>query len=380
MMADGHTPRVLMVIAKFAPAIGGTENQALLLCESLRKQGLDVSVLTRSVPGLPEHTAVRGIPVHRSIRVIDKGKLFGVAYFFSCLYFLFVHRRKYDIIHCHILHGFHSLAAVLMKCVCGKKVIIKVSSTGFLSNFIELKNSLFGSCMLRFLRHADRLVTLCNQAFAEASAQGFADTNIAVIPNGVDAVRFKPRQSQGSQRKRIVYVGSLAAAKGVDILIDALYSLRQEQPDIALEIFGSGSAENQLKEKSAALGLADAVRFYGTVPDIEHHLDTSCIIIQPSLSEGMSNVILEAMAAGLPVIATRTGAAPDMIQDAVNGLLVDVGSAEQIHDAIVRLLADEDFAHRIGMQARASIESTYAIDIVAGHYLRLYRSLNGTSG
>jgi glycosyltransferase involved in cell wall biosynthesis len=234
--------------------------------------------------------------------------------------------------------------------------------------------------MLRLLRHADCLVTLCSQAYAEAQAQGFADTRITVIPNGVDADRFKPQPSHGFQRKRIVYVGSLAATKGVDILIDALYSLRQEQPEIVLEIFGSGPEENQLKEKSATLGLADAVRFYGTVPDIEHHLDTPCIVVQPSLSEGMSNVILEAMAAGLPVVATRTGAAPEIIQDAVNGLLVDVGSAEQIHDAIARLLADEGFAHRIGMQARASIESRYSIDIVAGHYLSLYRSLNGTSG
>ena len=369
-----------MFVAQFFPAVGGTENQARLLCESLIQKGVDVQVLTRHVRGLPVEESVGAVPVYRSIRVINRGKLFGISYFLSCLYFLLRHHGKYDIIHCHILSGFHSLAAVLMKCVCGKKVIIKVSSTGFLSNFIELKSSLFGSFMLRFLRHADRLVVLCSQAFAEASAQGFADTKIAVIPNGVDAVRFKPRQSQGVQRKRIVYVGSLAAAKGVDILLDALYSLRQEQPEIALEIFGSGPAENQLKEKSATLGLADAVRFYGTVADIEQQLDTSCIVVQPSLSEGMSNVILEAMAAGLPVVATRTGAAPDMIQDAVNGLLVDVGSAEQIHNAIVRLLADEDFAHRIGMQARASIESMYAIDIVAGHYLSLCRSLNETSG
>ena len=380
MAAEQVRPRVLMIVSKFFPAVGGTENQALLLCESLIKKGLDVSVLTRHVPGLPEQESVGSVPVHRSIRVINKGKLFGVSYFLSCLCFLVVHRRKFDIIHCHILSGFHSLAAVLMKCVCGKKVIIKVSSTGFLSNFIELKNSLFGSCMIRFLRHADRLVTLCSQAFAEAAAQGFADTKIAVIPNGVDAGRFKPQQSQGSQRKRIVYVGSLVTTKGVDILIDALYSLRQEQQEIALEIFGSGPAENQLKEKSAALGLADAVRFYGTVTDIEHYLGIPCIVVQPSLSEGMSNVILEAMAAGLPVVATRTGAAPDIIQDTVNGLLVDVGSAEQIHDAIGRLLADEGFARRIGVQARASIESTYAIDIVAGQYLSLYRSLNGTSG
>ena len=91
----------------------------------------------------------------------------------------------------------------------------------------------------------------------------------------------------------------------------------------------------------------------------------------------MSNVILEAMAAGLPVVATRTGAAEDMIQDSVNGLLVDPGSAQQIHDAVERLLSDEALAERIGRQARVLIESRYSIEQVALSYHELYRELLG---
>jgi glycosyltransferase involved in cell wall biosynthesis len=368
-------PRVLMIIAKFHPAIGGTENQALLLCENLIKKGLDVSVLTRHVHGLPNYADVRGVAVHRAIRVIDCGKLFGGTYFLSCLYFLFVHRRKYDIIHCHILHGFQSMAAVLMQRLFRKKVIIKVASTGMLSDFMMLRQSLFGSGMLRFLRRADCLVALCGQAVAEARAQGFSENRIAVIPNGVDASRFRPVPGREYSYTRIVYAGSLTATKGVDVLIDAFAALRQEHALFGLDIFGSGPLQESLHEKAVELGISVDVRFHGKVADIERYLDSSCIFVQPSLVEGMSNVILEAMAAGLPVVSTRTGAAAEIIQDGVNGLLVDAGSSEQIRDAIVRIVSDRDFAQRIGIEARATIASTYAIEIVAERYRELYESL-----
>lgn len=369
-----------MIIAKFHPVIGGTENQALLLCESLIRKGLDVSVLTRHVHGLSEYDYVRGVPVFRAIRVIDRGKLFGLTYFFSCLYFLFVHRRKYDIIHCHILHGFHSMAAVLMQRLFRKKVIIKVANTCARSDFKVLRQTLFGAYMLRFLRRVDRLVALCGQSVAEARAQGFSAERIVVVPNGVDTSRFRPVLSREYSKKRIVYAGSLTVIKGADVLIDAFAGLRQEHGMLRLDIFGSGPLHDRLKQKSADLGLTDHVRFHGTVSDLERYLDSSCVFVQPSMVEGMSNVILEVMAAGLPVIATRVGAAPDIIQNGVNGLLVDAGSSEQIRDAIVRIADDENFAQRIGMEARTLIESRYAVEIVAEKYCALYQSLIATPG
>jgi glycosyltransferase involved in cell wall biosynthesis len=318
---------------------------------------------------------MKGIAVHRAIRVIDCGKLFGATYFLSCLYFLFVHRRKYDIIHCHILHGFHSMAAVLMQRLFKKKVIIKVASTGMLSDFMMLRQSLFGSGMLRFLRRADCLVALCSQAVEEARAQGFTDERIVVIPNGVDASRFRPVPAREHSHIRIVSAGSLTATKGVDVLIDAFAGLRQEHARLRLDIFGSGPLQESLHEKAVQLGTSVDVRFHGVVADIERYLDSSCIFVQPSLVEGMSNVILEAMAAGLPVVSTRTGAAAEIIQNGVNGLLVDAGSSEQIRDAILRIVSDEDFAQRIGMEARAGIVSKYAIEIVAEKYCALYQTL-----
>lgn len=370
-----RAPRALMIVAKFFPAVGGTENQALMLCEELLRQGVDVAVLTRRVSGLPAYEHVQGVAVSRSIRVIDRGKLFGVTYFLSSLFWLIAHRRHYDIIHCHILHGFHSLAAVLMKYLFGKKVIIKVASTGILSDFTMLKNSLLGVWMLSVLHHADRIIALCRQAVAEASENGFQSKKIVVIPNGVDTARFKPARLQPGVPKRIVYAGSLTATKGVDVLIDAFFMLKREQTDLVLDIFGSGPLHDSLRDKAVSLGLAGDVIFHGSVPDIERRLSSACIFVQPSLVEGMSNVILEAMAAGLPVVATTTGAAPEIIQDGVNGLLVNPGSVDQMYAAVARLLSDEALAERIGRKARASIEASYSIETVAGTYVELYHQL-----
>jgi L-malate glycosyltransferase len=367
--------RVVMIVSKFFPAVGGTENQALLLCEHLMQQGISVEVLTRRVQGLPDREQVRGVAVSRAIRVLDRGKLFGVTYFVSCLTWLIVHRRDYDIIHCHILHGFHSLAAVCMRYLFGKKVIIKVASTGLLSDFTVLKNTLFGPSMLGFLRNADRIIALCREAVAEARENGFQSKKIVVIPNGVDTARFKPARLQAGVPKRIVYAGSLTATKGVDVLIDAFFMLKREQTDLVLDIFGSGSLHDSLRDKAVSLGLAGDVIFHGSVPDIERRLSSACIFVQPSLVEGMSNVILEAMAAGLPVVATTTGAAPDIIQDGVNGLLVNPGSVEQMYAAVARVLSDEALAESIGRKARASIEASYSIETVVNTYVELYHQL-----
>jgi glycosyltransferase involved in cell wall biosynthesis len=126
------------------------------------------------------------------------------------------------------------------------------------------------------------------------------------------------------------------------------------------------------------MGCADEVIFHGEVADVERFFDTHCVFVQPSLAEGMSNVLLEAMACGLPVIATRTGAAEDIIQDSVNGLLVDAGSAEQICDAVRKIISDEEFVFRLGMSARTTIEENYSIDIVAKRYMDMYRELTAS--
>jgi len=364
-----------MVLSYFHPFRGGAENQALLLSEKLRQKNLDVSVLTRSFKHLPTSETIRTVPVCRLIKTVNVRTLFGLYYFFSCVFFMIVKRKQYDIVHCHILQGFHSAAAVFVGCLFKKKIVIKVAGTGVSSDFNYLRRVFGGKYILRFLKKTSRLIVTSNQSVAEAQREGFSNRQITIIPNGVDTRRFEPSDRLVDSRTRIVCVGRLIKGKGVDILIDAFSQMKREGLCRLLDILGDGPERDVLEKKAAELDCAEDITFHGEAGKVESFFDNTCIFVQPSLSEGMSNVILEAMASGLPVIATRTGAAADIIQDSVNGILVDAGSAEQIQDAVKKIVSDTIFAQLLGSNARKTVEETYAIDRVARKYLELYSEL-----
>lgn len=134
-----NSPRILMIISLFYPAIGGAEQQTLRLAELLIKKGAAVTILTRKMPNCKSFETFGNVPVYRFIRTVPWGKLFGISYCLSCLWYLFRERNSYDIIHCHILQGLHSFAAVCIKRLFNKKLIVKVAMAGAISDFAELK-------------------------------------------------------------------------------------------------------------------------------------------------------------------------------------------------------------------------------------------------
>ena len=153
-------PSIVMVISHFHPFLGGAEQQALFLSERLMQKGYSVSVLTRSFPGLPCRETIRGVPVYRHIRTIDRGKLFGLTYMLSVFWFLFRRRKSYDIIHCHLL-GFHSAIAVVSKWLFKKKTCSLVGATGPISEFVQLRNGLWGQLLLKIIL-TDQIILMLN--------------------------------------------------------------------------------------------------------------------------------------------------------------------------------------------------------------------------
>jgi glycosyltransferase involved in cell wall biosynthesis len=364
-----------MALSFFHPLCGGAENQALLLAEELRARGIDVFVVTRHFKGLAPRERIRGIPVYRRIRTVARPMLFSLWYAVSCFAFMVFNRKRYDIIHCHILQGFHSPAAVIAGMLFNKKTVIKITSSGPTSDFVSLSKVFLGAWILKLLRRADCVVATSAASAHEALEQGFSRGQVVCIPNGVDIRRFAPRSGPAQARTRILCVGRLIPGKGHAVLLDAFAQLCRECGSLRLEIVGDGPEKRALERKAGHLGLARAVVFHGEAASVETFFDNTAVAVQPSLSEGMSNVMLEAMAAGLPVVATRTGAAPDVISDGVNGFLVDPGSADQIRDAVKTIIADEALARRLGAAARRTVEENYSIGIVAEKYMDLYRGL-----
>jgi len=150
---------------------------------------------------------------------------------------------------------------------------------------------------------------------------------------------------------RLVYVGRLSHEKGLYHLLDAIPSIRDNTDKrVSLTLCGSGPEMDGLKQKASSMGLSDMVRFRGFVSmgeELNRELDGSDILILPSVSEGIPKVLIEGMARGVPVIASRVGGIPDIVADGVNGILIEAQSPGAIVDAVRGLAADPTLMRRL---------------------------------
>jgi glycosyltransferase involved in cell wall biosynthesis len=368
--------RILMIISLFPPFLGGAERQAYQLAKKLVERGIEVAILTRHFSHLPRSEAMEGVVVYRHIRTIGWRMFFGISYLWSVLLFLCVHRRSYDIIHCHQLHGFHTLAAVWFKWLFGKKVMVKVSSTGITSDFLSLQEITFGRYFLYWARKVDRIIAICSEATKEIMAHGFDSDNIEEIPNGVNSEYFSPGAARApSALRTITFVGRLDRCKGISFLLNAFKELRDEKRALRLCIVGDGPERSALKALCNELGVTDSVEFKGETPEVLTEYRKADIFVLPSLSEGLSNVVLEAMSCGLPVVATKVGGAVDVVKDGITGLLVEPGNVDQLKDALRKMLDNPKGAEHFGINARKLIEEQYSLEYITSRYVACYEHL-----
>lgn len=369
-------PRILMIISQFYPLLGGAEVQAQLLACGLLKRGMQVFVLTREMKGLPRHETIDGIPVFREIKTVDWGFFWGIFYAASVCVFLFKKRNDYDIIHCHIVHGFHTFVSLLFKYVFNKKLLVKMSSSGETSDFNLLKEVKFGRFLLRCIRHVDAIISVCRKSTEEILKNGFSKDILIEIPNGVDTHKFfKPSQKKRKNHSNIVFVGRLDSYKGVNYLLNGFGDVLAKVGHVTLTIIGNGPDECLLRDIAKRLGIIDQVVFKGRQEDIWSELCDADIFVLPSLSEGMSNVLLEAMSCGLPVVATSVGGNGDLVKDRRNGMLIKPRDSAKLGGALLELLENEAFANTLGKEARQTVEENYSMDRVVDKYVTLYNRL-----
>jgi glycosyltransferase involved in cell wall biosynthesis len=173
-----------------------------------------------------------------------------------------------------------------------------------------------------------------------------------------------PRPSLSSAAPRIVTVGRLHPVKGFDIAIDALAMLLPRLPGVSLDIYGDPQVGHEpharaLDAQVRRLGLADAVRFHGHRPCPWTSWDGAALYVQPSRTEPFGMALIEAMACGLPVVATRVAGPSDVIDDGRTGLLVEPGGATALAVAIERVVRDPELAHALASAGQAHVLATY---------------------
>jgi glycosyltransferase involved in cell wall biosynthesis len=195
-----------------------------------------------------------------------------------------------------------------------------------------------------------RAVIAVSAALAGRLRQAGVDpARVHVIPNGVDTARFAPRSRAAARAAlgidatapTVLFVGNLKPVKGIDILLDAVATMVRARPALKLFIIGGGPLHGRLRESAVRLGLDASVRMLGEQPpeEIARWMNAADVLCLPSRSEGMPNVVLEAGASGLPVVATRVGGIPEILAEDAAGYLVPPADPAALAGALERALA-----------------------------------------
>jgi glycosyltransferase involved in cell wall biosynthesis len=168
-------------------------------------------------------------------------------------------------------------------------------------------------------------------------------------------------------------VGRLAAEKGVPVLLAALVRAREVRPSLTLTLVGDGSDRRSLEEEARALGLDEAVTFVGyrSQEEVAQLLSEASALVLPSFAEGVPVVLMEAMATGLPVVATRVAGIPELVEDGVSGRVVAPGEEEALAQAILDVTASPATAARMGAAGRSRVRADFDLRAEAAGLARL---------
>lgn len=281
-----------------------------------------------------------------------------------------------DVIHGHYLGP--AVSASIVGAVCGIPAVATLHGAGDIA--VERHRALKAALLNRVLR---RVVFVSESLRREVLAGGALRPGFTrVIPNGIDPARFFPRRDLALRHELEIAadaflvgaVGNLRAAKGYDVLLRAAARLRERIPRLHVVIAGEARGElfEQLQALRASLGLEETVTFAGFRDDVAGVLAACDAFALTSRSEGFSLATVQAMAMGLPVVATRCGGPEELVEDGITGLLVQNGSPAAVADALAHLHDSADLRARLGAAAALATHTRFGIDAQVRAYETLY--------
>jgi len=230
-------------------------------------------------------------------------------------------------------------------------------------------------CQRAAYKSAHSVVANCTAAAEWLHHEGIPARKIQTIPNGVDCAVFSRGNGEPSKPiRRVVTVANLRAEKGHDTLIDAAATLVGLHPDLEFQIVGGGPLRAALEREVTVRGLGARVRFLGERDDVPALLASSDLFVLPSRSEACPNGVLEAMAVGLPIVASRVGGIPELIDSGVTGVLIEPDTPELLVEAVLDLVNRPKHAWELGRAAREKAESRFSLERMVSSFERLYRA------
>ena len=385
--------KILHIITRLD--MGGSAQNTLLTCKELAEKydiilahGLSIeSGMTdrekQTLKGQKSETLVKGVrfvPVSALVRRIDPLKDLRTLIFLMKL----IRKERPVLVHTH-----SSKAGILGRLaarLAGVPIIVHTPHGHVFYGH-------FGPAASRFFLLIERVfdtITDCVIALTEGEKKDYITLSVShpqkihTIHSGVDVDRFKPGRTDITALKKqlsfndkslvVGTIGWLLPIKGPDVLFEAMIHIWEKKINALLVYVGKGELERKLKAETFSRGVEDRVVFLGWRSDIDDIIQLFDVFVLPSLNEGMGRVLVEAMAAGKPVVASDVGGVPDLVKHGLNGFLARPGDSRELSVYIEKLLGDDRLRADMGSQGRKLAEN-YTVDKMIAKIDTLYFSL-----
>lgn len=359
--------------------IGGTEAQLMEIAEHLDPERFAVTVVSLKGEGaIAEEMCKRGIKV---VALNGAGKMDARVFF---RFFSLVRAEQPDVI-----HSFLPLANYVGMIV-GRMLGISVLIASYRG--VEQQRSKFWVWGDRLVVRLAQATTCCSDAVRQSVIEWFGgDTSKYItIYNGIDIERFHRvstlTKSDLGLREGIATIGTVCRldepTKGLAVLLKGIAQLNQISniPPFQLLLVGDGPSANSLRRLSEELALNEIVVFAGLRCDVEQILPLLDLFVLPSLSEGFGIALVEAMAAGCPVVATAVGGIPEVVQTGRTGMLIPAGDSKALTEALADLLKDQSKARVFGRDGQRWVGTQFAVSTMVHHHESLYKRLLQEAG
>jgi glycosyltransferase involved in cell wall biosynthesis len=376
-------PRIVMVLPTYLPeSFGGAAQQTRRLAQALAGRGAAVTLLAPRVKGTTPAREEEGPVIVRRFRLHAAPNLGGrhfdsFAWWCLCISsWLWRNRRSYDLI--YVVHGrLHAFPAALAGRRLHKPVVVKPGRGGEASFDLSVvrRKRLLGSFFARSIaRNTTAWVANSREIAADLLRWGVPWERIHPIPNGIDIPEDgRPPASNGLVR--FLSMGRLDSEKGVDQTIRAFAALPADAP-ARLTVLGDGPCRPELEALGRRLGQERRIAFTGEVGDVTPYLKEADIYVSTSVSEGMSNALLEAMSSGVMPVVSRVSGADDLVEEGVSGLVFPPGDETALATRLEKSLAMTVEERRAtGEAAREAIRARFSLETVAERHLTLYCEL-----
>lgn len=346
--------------------IYGIERMLLALLPALKSSGYDVALGCFGSSGtaggaVGDAMAALGVPTYFFDFELH-GPIHGVATLTRRLL-----DSRWAVVH---THGYKAtiLAGTIGRCL-RRKVVTTYHGEAFkavgLDRHIAIET--------RVIRHVQHVVAVSDAIAAELVQRGVSQNSVEVIPNGIPSQT--PAARSGRDRRTIAIVGRLIREKNVHVALAAIAALRVRWPDLRAVIAGEGPFLKELEAQVGSLDLQGSVEFCGFVEDVQGLLADADIFVMPSQTEGMPIALLEAMASGLPIVASAVGSIPQVARHGKEAVLVGPGDGPALKSAIASLLEQPALADRLASSARARFTSHFTSESMAARYSSMYDHL-----